>query len=178
MNWLPVLRGLTFSVIINEETKIISNYTDSNFIKNIFENKMYNNILIILLLILLTSVSLFSSSKQFVNRTDIGKIYKPGNVKYNEENNSYKITGSGENIWETSDAFYFVWEELEGDITLSANIEWIGEGKHLHRKAGLMIRDGISEDAPYVDVVIHGDGLTSMQFRKIKGGNTLKFKLL
>ena len=128
------------------------------------------------LLFLSISYMIFSNSIKFSNSNDIGKVNFPGNVKYNEENNSYKITGSGENIWETSDAFYFVWEELEGDITLSANIEWLDEGKNPHRKAGLMIREELSADAPYVDVVIHGDGLTSMQFRKVKGGNTFEIQ--
>src|SRR5262249_53102647 len=41
-----------------------------------------------------------------------------------------------------------------------------------HRKACLMIRQGLDADAAYVDVAVHGDGLTSLQFREAKGAAT------
>jgi len=137
---------------------------------------MLKNIYWFMLLVLWIPVIMFSDPIKFNNNSDIGDINLPGKVEFNETKNSYKISGSGKNIWDTSDEFYFAWEELSGDITLSASVEWINEGSHPHRKAGLMIRDGISADAPYVDVVIHGDGLTSMQFRKVKGGDTFEIQ--
>src|SRR5262249_25603427 len=36
----------------------------------------------------------------------------------------------------------------------------------------LMIRQGLDADAAYVDVALHGDGLTSLQFREAKGAAT------
>lgn len=140
------------------------------------ETKMFRNINLIVFLLISVPVLIFSNPIKFSKSGTIGNANLPGKVEYNAQNNDYKITGSGENIWDSSDAFYFVWEEVKGDISLSANVEWIGEGKHPHRKAGLMIREGISVDAPYVDVVIHGDGLTSMQFRKVKGGDTFEIQ--
>ncbi|MCF8240943.1 MAG: hypothetical protein K9J16_06125 [Melioribacteraceae bacterium] len=129
------------------------------------------------ILVFLFSLSTVCSSQQeFKNQNDIGKISLHGKFDFNESNNTYTLTGSGENIWETEDAFYFVWSEMNGDITLASNIELIGEGNHVHRKAGLMIRGGIEADDPYVDVVVHGDGLTSMQYRKIKGGGTFEIQ--
>ncbi len=35
-----------------------------------------------------------------------------------------------------------------------------------------MFRSSLDEDSPYVDVAVHGDGLTSLQYRKVKGGET------
>ena len=35
-----------------------------------------------------------------------------------------------------------------------------------------MIRQGLEADAAYVDAAVHGDGLTSLQFRDAKGGQT------
>ncbi len=42
-----------------------------------------------------------------------------------------------------------------------------------HRKAGWMIRQSLDADSPYVDAVIHGDGLASLQYRKVQGGPTI-----
>jgi len=48
-----------------------------------------------------------------------------------------------------------------GDVALTADIELLGDGVDPHRKAGLIIRQSLSEDAVYADAIIHGDGLTS-----------------
>ena len=114
----------------------------------------------------------FAGTVEFEGQTDVGKIKIPGSVKYDPENNTYRITGSGENMWGTEDAFYYVWKKAEGDLTLKIDVEWIGKGKQLHRKAGWMVRAGLENDDPYVDAVIHGDGLISMQYRTTKGGTT------
>jgi len=41
-----------------------------------------------------------------------------------------------------------------------------------HRKACLMIRQSLDADSAYVDVAVHGDGLTSLQFREARGAAT------
>jgi TolB protein len=41
-----------------------------------------------------------------------------------------------------------------------------------HRKMGLMIRSSKAEDAVYMDGALHGDGLTSLQYREKAGGET------
>jgi len=110
----------------------------------------------------------------FEGKTDIGKIKFPGWIKYDAVNNTIQITGSGENIWGKEDAFYFVWNKAEGDLSLKMKYDWIGKGKHEHRKAGWMIRAELEPDAPYVDAVVHGDGLISMQYRSVKGGETFE----
>ena len=35
-----------------------------------------------------------------------------------------------------------------------------------------MVRQSLDADSAYVDVALHGDGLTSLQFREAKGANT------
>jgi Tol biopolymer transport system component len=82
------------------------------------------------------------------------------------------MTGSGENIWGTEDAFYFLWNKIDGDASCSVDVRWEGIGKHPHRKAGWMFRAGLEANDPYVDAVVHGDGLISMQYRKSKGDVT------
>ncbi len=109
---------------------------------------------------------------EFKGKTNIGKIKLPGSFEYDAKKDIYKITGSGENIWGKEDAFYYVWNKVEGDLSLTMSYKWIGKGHVLHRKGGWMIREGLDADAPYVDALIHGDGLISMQYRLTKGGDT------
>ena len=75
-------------------------------------------------------------------------------------------------MWGMRDEFHFVWKRMTGDFTLEAKVELVGKGVNAHRKAGLMVRPTPDADAPYVDGVVHGDGLTSLQFRRTKGGIT------
>src|ERR1035438_7558133 len=76
-------------------------------------------------------------------------------------------------MWSTNDDFHFVWKRLSGNIALGADIEGLGAGSgDSHRKACLMIRQGLSPDAAYVDVALHGSGLTSLQWREQAGGLT------
>jgi TolB protein len=55
---------------------------------------------------------------------------------------------------------------------IAADIAWPLAGGHEHRKAGVMIRQGLEAGAVYADLVVHGDGLTSLQFRDTPGGET------
>ncbi len=116
----------------------------------------------------------YSSTGEFEGQTDVGNIMHKGSVEYNSGKKTYTISGSGENIWGNEDAFFFVWKKVEGDLELTADIEWLSERKHEHRKGGWMIRAGLEKDAPYVDVMSHGDSLISLQYRQTKGGTTLQ----
>jgi Tol biopolymer transport system component len=103
---------------------------------------------------------------------DVGAVGQPGAAAYDAKMREYSVTGSGANIWGTEDAFQFVRLKLDGDAALTAAIHWKGEGKNAHRKAGWMVRQSLDAGSPYVDAVVHGDGLTSLQYRKVQGGPT------
>ena len=75
-------------------------------------------------------------------------------------------------MWFTNDAFRFVWKKISGDFALRSAIEWVGTQGNAHRKACLLVRQSLAADSPYVDVAVHGDGLTSLQFRETPGGMT------
>lgn len=126
-----------------------------------------------LCLFLLANLAMIAGDKeQFEGKTDVGRVTQPGSALYDAARKEFRITGSGENMWGNSDAFFFHWCKVSGDVTMRAAIAWEGKGKNPHRKAGWMIRAGLEPDAPYVDVVLHGDGLISMQYRKTKGDVT------
>ncbi len=108
----------------------------------------------------------------FEHQADVGTVLHPGSVAYDATTRSYTVAGSGENMWATRDAFHFAWKQVSGDVALTADISFLGQGKEPHRKACLMIRQSPEADAAYVDVAVHGDGLTSLQFRDAKGAGT------
>ena len=63
-------------------------------------------------------------------------------------------------------------QKIEGDFVLSAGIQFAEPGGNPHRKGCLTIRQTLDADSPYLDIAVHGDGLTSLQFRETKGGPT------
>src|SRR5436309_15027797 len=77
----------------------------------------------------------------FDGHADIGADGKPGSVEYDAARKSYLVAGGGENMWSATDAFHFVWKRMSGDLSLSADIRWIGAGGNPHRKACLLIRE-------------------------------------
>lgn len=108
----------------------------------------------------------------FEQHGDIGVVAKTGAVQYDAAQKTYLVTGSGENMWFDKDAFHFVWKKATGDVSLAAEIKLLGMSSHVHRKACLLIRQTLDADSPYADAALHGDGLTSIQYREEKGGPT------
>ena len=108
----------------------------------------------------------------FEDHADVGTVLHAGSVEYDPAKRTYTVAGSGENMWFAADAFQFVWKKVSGDVTLTADISFIGSGGEAHRKAVLMIRQSLDADSAYADVARHGDGLTSLQARDEKGANT------
>jgi TolB protein len=108
----------------------------------------------------------------FDGHGDVGTVLNPGSVVYNPADQSYTVSGSGDNMWFGEDDFQFVWTKVSGDIALAADITFIGSTGNNHRKAVLMVRQGLDGNSKAVDVARHGDGLTSLQFRDATGENT------
>jgi TolB protein len=108
----------------------------------------------------------------FEDHADVGVILHPGSVEYNAAERTYTVAGSGENMWFAADALHFAWKKVSGDVTLTANISFIGTGGNAHRKAVLMVRQSLDADSAYADVALHGSGLTSLQARDEKGATT------
>jgi hypothetical protein len=100
--------------------------------------------LLLLILSLLLAVSPARADiGQFETSADVGKVDPPGSATFDKESNQYKITASGANIWAKIDAFHFLYRKISGDVTLAADIAFVGEGKNPHRKAGWMIRQSL-----------------------------------
>ena len=108
----------------------------------------------------------------FTDEGSVGPTPPGCKAHFDPATGEYRITGGGANIWGTSDAFYFVWKKVSGDLTLTADVQFVGASAAQHRKAVLMIRQNLDPDSAYADAVSHGNGLTSLQFRGAKGEQT------
>jgi hypothetical protein len=110
-----------------------------------------------------------SSIGIFEGHGDVGTVLHPGSSAYDASQRSYTLVGSGENMWFSADDFQFAWKKMSGDVALTANVAFAGTGGNAHRKAVLMIRQNLDSDSVYGDIALHGDGLTSLQYREAKG---------
>ena len=108
----------------------------------------------------------------FEGHGDLGTVLHPGSARLDPGGRSYSLSGSGENMWSTKDAFHYAWKKATGDLALTADVSFLGQGGDPHRKACLMIRQNLEADSAYVDVALHGDGLTSLQWREADGAAT------
>ena len=108
----------------------------------------------------------------FEGSGDIGTVLHKGSVEYDAAARSYRVTASGENIWGTADAFFFVWKKMSGDVAISADISFATKTGEEHKKAVLMIRQSLEPDSAYADAAAHVVGLTSLQSRESQGAAT------
>ena len=114
---------------------------------------------------------------EFDGHGDIGAPRIEGSAVYNAVSQEYRLSAGGVNMWAQRDEFQFVWKRMTGDFILQARVEFLGQGVDPHRKAGWMVRPTLDADAPYVDGVIHGDGLTSLQYRRTRGAITAQTEM-
>jgi TolB protein len=133
---------------------------------------MMKNILIgIFCLLAAASFAQNNNIGVFESNTDIGDPQKSGSAEFDESTQTYSIKGSGYNIWFGRDEFQYLYKKLKGDFILTANFEFEGEGVDPHRKVGWMVRASTDEDAAHMSAVLHGDGLTVLQWRVLKGAH-------
>jgi len=127
------------------------------------------NFIIILCILSVSQVFAQQTIGIFQNNKDIGNPKIAGSANYDVENQTYTLTGAGYNIWFERDEFHYLYNELEGDFILTANFAFEGEGTNAHRKIGWMLRSSEEDNAVHCSAVLHGDGLTVMQWRLLRG---------
>lgn len=112
----------------------------------------------------------------FKDCTDIGQPNIKGTTSYDEKNQVYTLQDIGTNMWATKDQFHFARVKMTGDFIMTTFCRFDGKGVNAHRKMGLIIREDLSAGSVYADAAIHGDGLTSLQFRSSQNAVTSEVK--
>lgn len=113
------------------------------------------------------AIGLFEGQGDVGDSCDIGI---PGSASFDAAKNEYRITASGYNMWFDRDAFHFLYNKVEGDLVMVADINFVGKGKVAHRKAGWIVRQTLDKDSAFIGAIVHGDGLIALQWRPVKGG--------
>jgi TolB protein len=109
---------------------------------------------------------------------DVGSPKIAGYATWNAASQVYTLSAGGVNIWAKRDEFQFAYRRMKGDFIVQAQVEFQGKGVDPHRKAGIMVRTSVADfDSAYVDGALHGDGLTSLQYRKAKGEDTAQIEM-
>ncbi|MFN0101144.1 MAG: hypothetical protein ACKV2U_03520 [Bryobacteraceae bacterium] len=125
------------------------------------------------LLLLAMAGCVSAQTVTFDGSGDIGVTPKAGSL---EAGPAFRVTGGGANVWGNADALFFAWKRITGDVTISADVTFVGAGVNAHRKAMLMLRQDLTAGSIYADVALHGDGLTSLQFRDNTDGLTTELR--
>jgi len=112
----------------------------------------------------------------FTGAGDVGETKHAGRAVYDASAGRYSVSGGGANMWFTNDALHFVWTKVSGDVSLAADIAFPKPGGDPHRKACLLVRQSLEPSSAYADAVLHGDGLTSLQYRDASGGRTYEIQ--
>ena len=107
----------------------------------------------------------------FSGHADVGNPRIKGAALFEQRTKSYMLQGGGYNIWFNRDEFHFVYKKLHGDFTLTAHFAFIDSGNEGHRKIGWMVRESLADSAVHISAVVHGDGLTVLQWRLKPGMN-------
>ena len=96
----------------------------------------------------------------------------PTAVTVTETGGKISLTGSGTDIWNSSDELTFAYKMLTGDGSIVARVVSTGAGSNTWAKGGVMIRDSLNGGSTHAMVVITGGGGNgaSLQWRLVTDG--------
>lgn len=99
------------------------------------------------------------------NGMDIGQVNIPGSHAINTEQ-EITIQGSGNDIWNSQDDFYYLYKNITGDATIITQVHSI-ENTHPWAKAAIMFRDNLSDDAINVALDYSAHEHIALQWRPV-----------
>jgi hypothetical protein len=104
----------------------------------------------------------------FEGQSDVGSAVAPGSASYDPAARAYTIHSAGYNIWYTRDEFRYLWKKMRGDVSLAGNIAFPDPNGYGDRKAVLVIRQSLDDDAKEVVVALHGAGMVHLAERRAR----------
>jgi hypothetical protein len=105
----------------------------------------------------------------FAGQSEIGGPLVPGSADYDAATHAYTIHSAGYNIWYQRDEFRFLWNKMSGDISLAADAAFPNASGYGDRKAVLVIRQSLDDDAQEAMIGEHGVGMIHLAFRAAGG---------
>lgn len=89
----------------------------------------------------------------FQGHSDIGTVGAAGNISV--DGDTWKVFGSGADIWGTADSFHYLWLKAQGDFKFSLENPYIGAygntpSTNDWQKMGVMVRQDLTAPSAYV----------------------------
>ena len=109
----------------------------------------------------------------FDGQSDVGSALVPGSARYDTATGQYTVTSAGYNVWYTRDEFRFLWKKLSGDVSLAADIAFHDANCYGDRKAVLVIRQDLQDDASEALAALHGAGMIQLARRPEKNARII-----
>ena len=104
----------------------------------------------------------------FDGQSDVGSALVPGSASYDAASGAYTIDSAGYNIWYTRDEFRYLWKKMSSDVSLAADVAFPDPKGYGDRKAVLVIRQSLDDDAQEAIVALHGLGMIHLAERPEK----------
>jgi hypothetical protein len=98
---------------------------------------------------------------------DIGSVGVAGSSSYG--GGTFTVSGSGADVWGTSDAFRFTYQPLSGDGQIVARVASVAV-VNSWSKAGVMIRNSLSASSAYAFMIVSAAKGSVFQYRTGSGG--------
>jgi regulation of enolase protein 1 (concanavalin A-like superfamily) len=91
--------------------------------------------------------------------TDVGAVAATGSASFNSSPATFTANGSGADIWDTADEFRYIYQPINGDVTITARVASL-TNTNAWAKAGVMIRASTAAGSQHAfTAVTPGNGL-------------------
>ena len=100
---------------------------------------------------------------------DVGSTGIAGSAS--ASNGTFTVSGSGADIWGTSDAFRYVFQPMNGSVQVVARVTSL-QNTHAWAKAGVMMRESLSATAAHVILDVTPSGTIEFMTRSSTGAAT------
>lgn len=104
----------------------------------------------------------------FEGQSDVGAAVTPGGASFDAATGKYTVNSAGYNIWYSRDEFRYLWKKMSGDISLAADVSFPNAKGYEDRKAVLVIRQTLADDAKEAMAGEHGTGMIHLAERPVQ----------
>jgi hypothetical protein len=97
----------------------------------------------------------------------VGGVGLGGSATYS--GGTFAVSGSGSDIWDTSDGFHYAYRTLSGDGEISARVT-AQENTNPWAKSGVMIRESLDGNSKHATMIVTPGNGFNLQYRTATGG--------
>jgi hypothetical protein len=119
------------------------------------------------------NVSLTVPTNTFPSNQDIGSPPLAGS--YTQNAGVTTLTGSGVDIFTTSDQFQFAYIPITGDVTITARVAMLAN-TNTNAKAGVMVRNTLAANSAQFSTLVTASNGINLDYRIAAGGSTAETK--